>query len=611
MGLILLRPHIDELFIVDKRGEVVRFGDVINPPQADLIADAERQLNETGQIRTIILKARQMGLSTAVEAILFTLAIYYDNFGALIMSHESDSAEHILTMTSNYWETYVNQDLYSLKNDAKSHLAWTHGSNMRVATAGGKKSKGRSKTIRGLHGSEVAFWEDPEVLWNGLRQAIPTLEGSITAIFMESTANGVGNFFHRAWNDAVSGRSEYVAKFYPWHEYPQYTADFLPAHLRSKYEDLGELDEEEQTLIKRYNLDAGRLIWRRYAIQNLCTGKDVRGRAQRVSGIDQFHQEYPCDPHEAFVSTGRNVFQLPKLLAHYEPLTGTTGKLVRNGNRITFEPRKDGNLTIYKHPSPDENWGLYRIGADPTHTVAGDDACAQVIHRRTLEQVAVLRQKATPMVFADQLELLGYYYNTATIAPEREGPGYATVGALAGKNYPAIWQSVPIDKAKGHVTDTYGWSTNVATKHHAVQTLVQLINEPLAPIGAHVHGLRVHDLQTLTEMRDYRVTEDGKGYENGDGSPYDDGVMALAIAVTTHLIDIDEVQAYEAPDRASDVATRLAERASQTRPSIPQGALPKIKAVPKDGIPRHSFHDPIAPPAPFDPFANEDDALDD
>jgi hypothetical protein len=612
MAAIRLRPLIDELRIIDKKGRMVRFGDVINPPQADLIADAELQLATTGQIRTIILKARQMGLSTAVEAILFVLTMTQENFGTLIMSHENDSAEHILSMTNTYWTTFAFRRHYKTKRDAVNTLSWVHGGSMRVATAGGKKTKGRSKTIRGLHGSEVAFWEDPETLWTGLRNSIPTLEGAVTAIFMESTANGVGNFFHKQWNDAVAGRSEYTAKFYPWHEYPEYTADHLPQHLRTKYAQLGPLDDEEKTLVERFGLDAGRLAWRRYAIQNLCTGKDVRGRSQRVSGIDQFHQEYPADPHEAFISTGRNVFNLPKLLKHYDPWVGTRGNLSRDpSDRVKFtEDDQNGVLTIFRHPSPDENWGLYRIGGDPTHTVAGDDACAQVIHRRTLEQVAVIRMKATPMAFAEQLELLGYYYNTATIAPEREGPGYATIGVLTGRNYPRIWQSVPIDKAAGHVTDTYGWSTNVATKHHAVQTLVQLINDTVVQIGAHKHGLVIHDKQTLTEMRDYRVTEDGRGYENGDGSPYDDGVMALAIAITTHLIDIDEVPMYETPDRGN-VAQKLAASGARTRDSIPTTpgqrhvqVVPDLAAPVRDGIPRHSFHDPIAPAAPTDPVAN-------
>lgn len=600
-----LRPLIDELKIIDKYGKLVRFGDVMNAAQVDLIADTERQLRDTGQVRTVILKGRQMGLSTAVEAILFVLTFLEERFESLIMSHENDSSQRILRMTRTYWESFAFRRFYSTRYAGQNTMEWTHGSRIAVETAGGR-DPGRSLTLRGLHGSEVAFWPDPDLIWSGLRNSIPTLVGALTAIFLESTANGVGNFFHRTWNDAVAGRSEYVPKFYPWWRHPEYTATMLPVHLRNQYMLLGELDAEEKLLVARYKLTPERLAWRRWAIQNVCTGKDARGRAIGVSGVDQFHAEYPCEPNEAFLSTGRNVFRLTRLLAHYRPWTGTRGRLARaaNGKVVFNENPEDGELTVFKLPSRDRNWGIYRIGADPSHTTTGDYACAQVIHRRTLEQVAVLRVKCDAVSFGEHLDMLGRFYNTATIAPEKTGPGYATVGALAGLRYPRIWQSTQIATAQGQVSDGLGWVTSEQTKHHAIQTLVRLMRDDVVRVGSDDLGLVVHDLATMTELRDYKLKDDGRGYENGEGSAHDDTVMALAIAYATHMVDVAEIGEYSEPEsEGAQVHDLLARRAAGDA-----RVVPAVRVPPRDGMIRHSFEDPITP-LPSETVANPADRL--
>ena len=82
----------------------------------------------------------------------------------------------------------------------------------------------RSSTIQLFHGSEVAFWPFAETHAAGVLQAVPNQPG--TEIILESTANGVGNFFHKKWREAETGRSEYLAIFVPWHWQDEYR---LPA----------------------------------------------------------------------------------------------------------------------------------------------------------------------------------------------------------------------------------------------------------------------------------------------------------------------------------------------------------------------------------------------
>lgn len=526
MALRLL-PLVEELKIKTKDLQIVRFGDVMNYAQRDLIEECERQLADTGQIRVIVLKARQMGLSTAIEAVLFAMAFLVDYFRVLIVSHEMDSSQHILSMCDTYWRTFCFRDFYNTRYAGRKELQWveTH-SGIRVDTAGGK-GVGRSQTITALHASEVAFWPNPEELVNGLRQAIPSF--GTTAIFYESTANGVGNWFHKTWKEAVADRNELTAKFYPWWQHPEYTASYIGPGEAAKYGlDSASLTAEEKVL-RGMGIDDARLVWRRYAIKNLCGGD-----------INKFHQEYPSTPDEAFISTGRNVFPLQRLLAHYKPREGVRGRLALLDNRVRFiecSQFEGGDLRVFNWPSADEDHGVYIIGADPTHTATGDYACAQVVNRRTLEQVAVYRRKCDPITFAQDLALLGRWYNTALIVPEKEGPGYATVGHLVGNNYPRVWESERVDSTRGKGMGTYGWNTTKQSKHLAISNLLKCVVDDLAELNGNTYGLVIHDDMTIAEMRDYVSSPTGDGYENSDGSEYDDGVMALATALTVHFIE--------------------------------------------------------------------------
>lgn len=526
-GVPLLLPLVSELKIITKDGRFVRLGDVLKPAQVDFIARCQHQLDTRGQIRIVTLKARQIGISTVIEAIIFVLSMLVPHLKSMIISHEDKSSTHILNMTRNYWKTYIFARYYNTVYNGKNHLSWDNDSDIHIATAKNVDA-GRSTTIRALHGSEVAFWPDADTLMTGLSNAIPSF--GLNVVFLESTANGVGNYFHKICNAARRGDSEYEFVFYPWYTDPEYTAQSIPPEVRAKYASVQlkpEEMEEERTLRERYGVTDSQLIWRRWHIANKCNGD-----------VERFHQEMPTTPDEAFISTGRNVFHLPNLIKHYEPRKGKRGNLISVGRRIEFREDPMGYLTLYSLPSNDMDWGVYLCGGDPTHTMQGDYACIQVINRRTLEQVAVYRRKIDPITFGKDMQRVGRFFNDALLAPEKEGPGYATVGCLVADDYPYVYQSTRVDKMQGKpTTDLYGWSTNVNTKELAIAQLVKLFSDPVVDVGGSRYGLILHDEITLMELRDFVTTEKGLGYENSDGSEYDDGVMALAIACTVHSIE--------------------------------------------------------------------------
>lgn len=549
---VRIKPLILELQVLTKDRGQRRLGEVINAAQEDFVDEVERQINQNGMVRIVVLKARQMGISTIIEAILFVLSILYENFQSLIISHENDSAEHILGMTKRYWETYPFRDYHVEKYSARKQLSWSDlNSNMVIATAK-NTGAGRSKTLHGLHASEVGFWDKPHELTTGLRQAIPSF--GLTAIFYESTANGVGNFFHDTWLEAESGNSEFVPKFYAWFMHPEYTSSYIPGHEQVKYSQLGRLDEDEM-ILRSMGVNVQRLLWRRWAIVNLC-GND----------LDKFKQEYPSTATEAFLTTGRNVFRLPDLLRHYHPTKPKVGYLSRVDGNVTFIEHHSGPLKVYQLPSADRNWGVYQVGADPTHTTVGDMACAQVISRRTLNQVAVFRKHMDPTSFGRECALLGEFYNMAQIAPEKEGPGYATVGYLVGMNYSNIFESQKVDKTPGKVNhDVFGWGTNSSTKHYAISRVVDLCAQSVQMVEQSPRGLIIRDEDTFNEMKNYVVNEKGE-FMNGNGTKFDDTVMALAIACATHFIEPPLV--VYSPDRT------VHEQAAQVLRAMPTGNRP-------------------------------------
>lgn len=493
-----------QLRIRTKRGTVEPFRP--NWAQQRLLQTVERQRAQRRPIRIIVLKARQLGISTAIEGILFWESFIHDYHYSLVMAHSSDSTEHLFNMPRLYWDYFPYKPLFTPKYLSKREISWNEtGSSLRVATARSRAQIGRGRTINALHASEVAFWETPAETMLGLRQTIPEIADSM--IFLESTANGVGNWFHTQWMDAVVGDNDYAPLFFPWYEHPEYTASGSGLTVP-----MSMLTLEERRLQDTFGLTEDRLAWRRWAIANLCGGKE-----------DQFRQEYPSTPEEAFLTSGSNVFDLLKLHDAYTAAQPRRGLLAPDSNGVMrFEENPTGALLLYLEPSSNLDWGQYFVAGDPAHAGGEDFACAQVINRRTFEQVAVWHGKIDPITFGDELVKLGKFYHDAMISTEVTGPGYATVSRIMSLNYPFIWRQRKAERLpnkQGRIQELYGWPTNEKNKQWAIAELNRLVLDG---------SLLVHDRRTYEEMRAYVNLERG-GFGPASADGHDDCVMALAI----------------------------------------------------------------------------------
>jgi hypothetical protein len=273
------------LLIRTKDGTVDPF--TLNDAQLYIHKRIEEQRDKTGKVRAIILKGRQQGCSTYVEGRYYWRTTHRKGVRAFILAHESESTGALFEMAKRYHDNCPKFVKPVIRSSNAKELSFAElDSGYKIGTAG-NDSVGRGTTIQYFHGSEVAFWKNTGELTKGILQAVP--DAPETEVIYESTANGVGNFFHQQCVKAMKGDTEFQFIFVPWFWQKEYTkpvpGDFKPT-------------DEELTLVDLYGLDKGQLVWRRNKIQELSTDGMDGGKA--------FKQEYPNNPNEAFQVSGDN-----------------------------------------------------------------------------------------------------------------------------------------------------------------------------------------------------------------------------------------------------------------------------------------------------------------
>ncbi len=261
---------------------------ILNSAQKILLAERNRQLKERGFFRGIILKGRQQGISTVIGGIGFQKVTQSLGKSAFILSHESKATQNLFKMVKQFHDYCPPEVLPTLTSDSQKELEYKGiRSGYSVGTAG-SRATGRSLNLQFFHGSEVAFWDNAADHASGVMNAI-LAEGQGTEVYLESTANGMGNYFHEQWQTAVDGDSSYAPIFIPWFLQPEYAVSDLP--------DGWTRTDEEVEMMKRYNVNDYQLAWRRVKIKELT----VAG----VKGETLFKQEFPFYPDEAFQMTGK------------------------------------------------------------------------------------------------------------------------------------------------------------------------------------------------------------------------------------------------------------------------------------------------------------------
>ena len=468
----------------------------LNSAQQILQEAVDKQMAEEGKVRVIILKARQQGLSTYVGGYLYFSVSQNKARKAMVITHHADSTRALFDLTKRYHEHCPEILKPHTKYSSRRELSFDIlDSSYVVATAGGD-SVGRGETLTHVHASELAFWpkSNAEETWNGLAQAVPNSKG--TAVFIESTANGVSGIFYDLWKGAVEGKNGYVPVFIPWFVDETYREE-VPANF--------ERTPDEEELAAEYNLDNEQLMFRRRKIAQ--------------NGLELFQQEYPSYPEEAFLTTGRPVFNPDQLQQNLRETRDLEEKLALETDEWVNHSR--GELQTYrKHDAGEE----YVIGADVAMGVRnGDYSVAQVLDSKK-RQVATWRGQVHPDYFAEILYHLGHYYNEAHLIVENNSHGILTCTRL-GKDmaYPNFYTEVQHDKITDKETVKLGFTTTAKTKPLIIDQLRASMREG---------ELELNDKTTIREMLTYVVSESGA--MEAEHGCHDDCVMSLALANYVH-----------------------------------------------------------------------------
>ena len=405
--MINTRAFIEEyLKIRDKKAQLIDFK--LNPAQMKLYDAIARQYQEGKPIRAVILKARQMGFSTLTEAVIFKDTVTQANITSGIVAHEVQATNNLFRMSKRYYENLDPELQPELKASNAKELIFDFAdgaSSIKCMTAG-NTSIGRSDTFQNLHISEYAFWpgEKGEIL-TGLLQAVPNEPN--TMVIIESTANGYDDF-KDIWDAAAAGENDFIPVFCAWWEHEEYQMPYngFP------------LTEYEKQLRETYHLSPEQLAWRRWCIKNNCRGNE-----------DTFRQEYPACPEEAFLMSGRPVFDNAVVMQRIVQLTELyTAKPYQQGCFLytwNDESSRDyitdwslGNGDAVRIYKPPKEGAPYVIGAD-TKGEGKDFYTATVIDNQTGERVATLRMQVNESrPFTYQLYCLGRYYNDALVGIE-------------------------------------------------------------------------------------------------------------------------------------------------------------------------------------------------
>ena len=450
----------------------------------------EKQLKETGRVRAIILKARQMGLSTYTTGRVFWKSYFNAYNKSVVMAHDAATSDALFGMSRNI--IYNMSDTFRpmlKKSNAKEIMFEHNDSGYRLYTAGAPEA-GRGTTPTIAHLSEVAFWGHDEKILAGLFQGISQSEG--TEVILESTANGVGNSFHRLWQGAVKGENDYIAIFVPWYLMPEY---------QRKSPEGFERTTEEEVLVTRYNLTDDQLYWRRLKIAE--------------GGENKFRQEYPATPEEAFIVSGSNVFNIEKLSKLIpQPILA---KREFNFESSMMEDIRDGSIEIFKYPTFED---AFAIGADVALGVGKDYSTAVVINAQR-EVCAVYRSNTIdPSQFGDLLFYLGRYYNNALLAVESNSMGIATLNRLTQMGYMNMYYQTKMANVSKEEGSRIGWRTTSASKPAIIGFLKNAIEQEDIWIPSRV---------IIGELMNYVADESGK--TNAIIGQNDDTVIALAIAL--------------------------------------------------------------------------------
>jgi hypothetical protein len=439
---------------------------------APLRANAVQQEFERrrGQ-KNIVLKARQMGLTTWTAGRFFLKTILRPGTLTLQVAHTQEAAEEIFRIVHRFLaclpEDLREGPLRTSKSNRRQIVFPKIDAQYRVVTAGDRNA-GRGLTVQNMHCSELARWPgDAAETLAGLRASLaPGAE-----VILESTPDGVGGCFHEEWTKA--GETGTVRHFFPW---------WMEERYRAAAVDASSLIEEERELMERQGLDLEQIGYRRALKGNF------RGLAA---------QEYAEDAESCFLLSGESVFEISAIETRMQAVPEPV------------ELRRNSELLIWLPPVRGKQ---YVVAVDPAGGGSeGDYSAVQVLELETGLQCAEFAGHVGGLELAQLVTKLAEEYNRAWLVVERNNHGSGVLAMIEN-----VCRYERVYRQGGQA----GWLTNSVTRPAVLGKLdAALVETPELFMS---RGL-------LGECRSFvRLPNGSTGARAGT---HDDRVMAMAIGL--------------------------------------------------------------------------------
>lgn len=526
---------------------------ILNRAQRKIIKSLEKQRLKGKPIRTVLLKSRQNGGSTVIQIYMSWIQIRLKtNWNSLIAAHINQAATNIRSML----KTVVNN--YPLENLSLSPFEGTH--NIKIIkqrsnkiTIGSMETPDsiRSDDVALFHGSEIGLWKKtdnkkPEDLIQSILGTIPNLPLSMVAL--ESTAKGVGNFFHRTWLEAKR-TGVYDPVFVAWWEIEMYQIDF-------------DSEEEKINLIK--SMDEYELyLWNLGA-----TLEGIKWYRQKLGEYNGNRvimcSEFPSDDVEAFQSTGARFFPVSTIQRarrfvkaplfvgdiHGDALTGPKAM-----DNIRIEKSNTGNLSVWSMPETFEDkryLNRYVVSVDiGGRSKDADDSVIKIYDRIWMMDGGIMELAAcwAGKIDFDHLAWkavqLCLLYDRGYMIPEinkmredtnafDEGDQFYTLIDEIVEYYDNIFCRTNPEQIRSGMPRAYGFFTSSQTKPMVLNSLNAAYRDD---------QVANYDIRSMEQADTFEVKGNGKtGAVEGC---HDDHVMADAIGVwggIHHMPPVREVQ---------------------------------------------------------------------
>lgn len=517
---------------------------ILNRAQRYYLSFLEK-LRKAGQpIEIILCKARQWGGSTLTQIYMFWIQkMHKKHWNSVICGDVEKQSKVVLAMLENAardYDTFIDDGVPTKlkpygRTDSVREIV---GRNCTISVGSAQEpDKVRCEDISMCHLTEVGLWKDtptktPEDLVEAITGAI--LEGAYTLMVLESTAKGVGNFFHRTWQDATKGINSFTPVFVPW-----FMIDIYSKNLKCPYEDFIRSMNEYEWKLFRLGATLEAINW-------------YRNKSRKLDDF-RMKSEYPSTAEEAFQSSGAAMFKdkyLDELYQSCRP-PKRIGDIVSAHSdadkqeylldlRLVDDPK--GNLKVWEDVDRSvdmQNRYLVTVDlgkggskdADPTIACvwdrywqkAGEDGYPEVV-----AEYAVVESETD--LLAWHIAQIAAYYNNAhlviesnTIDSSKEARFRAVLDEIKDF-YPNLYKR-PISN-KTDVGNTggfrYGWNTNHSSKEEIISDLDWAMRE-----GMYVERCR----EAVDEMKIFERKPDGSlGNVDGKGN-HDDRVITRALGI--------------------------------------------------------------------------------